>query len=130
MLQRSLHGQVPLRVRERLRARPPTAAFGVVGGSRRRKGGRAAAYRTHAPPHHRWQGFTKFTAQHGFAKPNDERGLRLMNHAAVAVLEAVPDLVLAYGESDEFSFVFKKDTRLFQRRCAPPPAPHARPRPH
>lgn len=39
---------------------------------------------------------------HEFEKPNDERGLHLMNACAVAVLEAFPDIVFSYGHEDEF----------------------------
>ncbi|KAJ2780340.1 tRNA-histidine guanylyltransferase 1-like [Coemansia javaensis] len=62
------------------------------------------------------QGFTRFTAKHGFAKPNDLRALQLMNRAAVAVVEAMQEIVLAYGQSDEYSFVFAKDAKAFERR--------------
>ena len=44
------------------------------------------------------KGFTKFAAAHGFEKPNDARALAVMNDAAVAVLDALPDVVLAYGQ--------------------------------
>ncbi|KAJ2159977.1 tRNA-histidine guanylyltransferase 1-like [Coemansia sp. RSA 552] len=64
------------------------------------------------------QGFTRFTAQHGFEKPNDARALRLMNRAAQAVMERMGDIVVAYGQSDEFSFVFSKDARTFDRRAS------------
>lgn len=39
---------------------------------------------------------------HKFEKPNHERGLRLMNACACAVLEEYPDVVCAYGYSDEY----------------------------
>jgi tRNA(His) 5'-end guanylyltransferase len=54
------------------------------------------------------RGFHKFSEAHDFAKPNDARALGLMNAAAVAVLEEFHDIVLGFGESDEFSFVFRK----------------------
>ncbi|KAJ3148815.1 tRNA-histidine guanylyltransferase 1-like [Irineochytrium annulatum] len=60
--------------------------------------------------------FHRFTSQHGFTKPNDERGLRLANYAACAVMEEVQDVFLAYGQSDEFSFAFRKSTTLYKRR--------------
>ena len=44
--------------------------------------------------------------------------LNLMNTAAVAVMEEFRDIVLAYGQSDEFSFVFRKETQVFKRREA------------
>ncbi|RMZ85599.1 hypothetical protein DV737_g694, partial [Chaetothyriales sp. CBS 132003] len=40
----------------------------------------------------------------------------LMNAAASHVLRSIPDLFFAYGVSDEFSFVFERDTNLFERR--------------
>ncbi|KAF2713675.1 tRNAHis guanylyltransferase [Pleomassaria siparia CBS 279.74] len=63
------------------------------------------------------RGFSKFTTKYKFAKPNDRRALDLMNAAAEAVMKELPDLVLAYGNSDEFSFVFHKDCVLFERRA-------------
>lgn len=44
----------------------------------------------------------RFTDAHGFAKPNDERGLRLMDHAAMDLMREYKDVVLAFGESDEY----------------------------
>ncbi|KAF2677784.1 Thg1-domain-containing protein [Lentithecium fluviatile CBS 122367] len=64
------------------------------------------------------RGFTKFTTKYKFVKPNDRRALDLMNAAAEAVMKDLPDLVLAYGQSDEFSFVFHKDCMLFERRAS------------
>ncbi|EDQ92256.1 uncharacterized protein MONBRDRAFT_31372 [Monosiga brevicollis MX1] len=62
------------------------------------------------------RGFHKFSAKHGFKKPNDARAINLMNAAAVACMNEFPDIVMAYGESDEYSFVFDKRTQLFSRR--------------
>lgn len=39
---------------------------------------------------------------HDFAKPNDERALQLMDHAARDVMNEFKDVVLAFGESDEY----------------------------
>ncbi|KAG0225483.1 hypothetical protein BGW41_004686 [Actinomortierella wolfii] len=64
------------------------------------------------------KGFHKFSAAHNFAKPNDERALHLMNKAAQTVMKELHDIVLAFGESDEFSFLFRKSTDLYQRREA------------
>ncbi|KAJ2553389.1 tRNA-histidine guanylyltransferase 1-like [Coemansia sp. RSA 1933] len=64
------------------------------------------------------QGFTKFTTQHGFAKPNDVRALHLMNRAAKVVMESMQEIVLAYGQSDEYSFVFAKDSKAHDRRAS------------
>ena len=49
-------------------------------------------------------------------KPNDERALGLMSRAAQVVLEDFKDVVMAYGQSDEYSFVFKKHTSMYNRR--------------
>ncbi|KAJ1799274.1 tRNA-histidine guanylyltransferase 1-like [Coemansia sp. RSA 2399] len=64
------------------------------------------------------QGFTKFTAQHGFEKPNDVRALNLMNRAATMVLESMQEIVLGYGQSDEYSFVFSRDAKAYGRRAS------------
>ncbi|CDF77390.1 unnamed protein product [Chondrus crispus] len=61
--------------------------------------------------------FTNFSKAHAFAKPNDSRALRLCNAAAEAVLRDFDQhLAFAYGESDEFSFVLKRQSALFARR--------------
>ncbi|CAG0920035.1 unnamed protein product [Notodromas monacha] len=61
--------------------------------------------------------FHKFSDVHKYAKPNDARALRLMNKAALRVLvEFSPEIVLAYGQSDEYSFVFKRSTEIYCRR--------------
>ena len=62
------------------------------------------------------KGFTKFTDTHGYEKPNDLRGLNLMNDCARQVMETFPDVWLAYGESDEYSFVLRRNTKLYNRR--------------
>lgn len=62
------------------------------------------------------KGFTKFCDAHSFKKPNDERALRLMDACAVAVMSDIGEIVIAYGESDEYSFVFRKKTTLYKRR--------------
>ncbi|GMM34888.1 tRNA guanylyltransferase [Saccharomycopsis crataegensis] len=64
------------------------------------------------------RGFHRFTKNYDFSKPNDERALKLMNKAAHCVMESIPDTVLAYGDSDEYSFLLRKDTDLFERREA------------
>ncbi|KAJ3405402.1 hypothetical protein CcCBS67573_g00578 [Chytriomyces confervae] len=63
-------------------------------------------------------GFHRFSAEHDFAKPNDIRALHLANEAARGVMLELNDIVFAYGESDEFSFVLKRDSTLFKRREA------------
>ncbi|MCI38719.1 tRNA(his) guanylyltransferase, partial [Trifolium medium] len=63
--------------------------------------------------------FHRFSELHEFVKPNDDRALNLMNSCAVAVLEEFrQDIVFAYGVSDEYSFILKKSTDLYQRRAS------------
>ncbi|KAG9235447.1 tRNAHis guanylyltransferas-like protein Thg1 [Amylocarpus encephaloides] len=64
------------------------------------------------------RGFHKFSAKYAFEKPNDRRALDLMNAAAKAVLADLPDIVIAYGISDEYSFVFHRSCALFERRSS------------
>ncbi|KAJ2918134.1 hypothetical protein MD484_g2247, partial [Candolleomyces efflorescens] len=60
--------------------------------------------------------FHRFSDVHDFEKPNDVRALELMDHAAKSVMEEYPDIVLAFGESDEYSFLLKRSTSLYNRR--------------
>ena len=46
----------------------------------------------------------RFSDAHGFTKPNEERALQLMDKAAQALMEEYPDIVLAFGESNEFRY--------------------------
>ncbi|KAK4879237.1 hypothetical protein RN001_007383 [Aquatica leii] len=62
------------------------------------------------------KGFHKFSNKHNFEKPNDLRALNLMNRSAMCVMQEYKDIVLSYGESDEYSFVLRKETDLFNRR--------------
>ncbi|KAI4151512.1 MAG: hypothetical protein LQ341_000899 [Variospora aurantia] len=62
------------------------------------------------------RGFHHLSAKFGLEKPNDRRALDLMNAAARAVLQEIPDIPLAYGMSDEFSFIFDPSCSLFDRR--------------
>ncbi|KAJ8669845.1 hypothetical protein QAD02_001104 [Eretmocerus hayati] len=62
--------------------------------------------------------FSKFADTHQFIKPNDLAAIELMNRAAVSVMEDFREIVIAYGQSDEYSFVFRKDTTLFKRRAS------------
>jgi tRNA(His) guanylyltransferase len=57
-------------------------------------------------------------AKYAFEKPNDRRALDLMNTAAKAVVTELPDITIAYGVSDEYSFVFHKACTLFERRAS------------
>ncbi|TVU38372.1 hypothetical protein EJB05_11739 [Eragrostis curvula] len=47
--------------------------------------------------------FHSFSKIHAFEKPNDENALRLMDTCATAMLKKFPDIVFAYGVSDEYS---------------------------
>ena len=51
-------------------------------------------------------------------KPHDLNALKLMNSCAVEVLEEYADVVLAYGFSDEYTFVFKKTSKFYERRAS------------
>ena len=39
-----------------------------------------------------------------------------MNRAAITVMEDFKEIILGFGQSDEYSFVFRKDTQLYKRR--------------
>lgn len=60
--------------------------------------------------------FHRFSEDHGYSKPNDLRGLSLMNRCAEEVMSQFNDITISYGESDEYSFVFKRTTTQFSRR--------------
>ncbi|KAF8376724.1 hypothetical protein HHK36_031608 [Tetracentron sinense] len=62
--------------------------------------------------------FRRFSEVHEFEKPNDEQALNLMNSCATAMLEEYPDIVFSYGFGDEYSFVFKKASKFYQRRAS------------
>ncbi|KIW63542.1 hypothetical protein PV04_08535 [Phialophora macrospora] len=62
------------------------------------------------------RGFHKLSNYYGFTKPNDRRALRLMNRAATHVVGSIPEITIAYGVSDEYSFVLHRGTTLFERR--------------
>jgi len=62
------------------------------------------------------KGFTKFTTLYKFEKPNDIRGIGLMNKAAQCVVQAFAEIWLAYGQSDEYSFVLRRNSTLYNRR--------------
>ncbi|KXN74511.1 tRNAHis guanylyltransferase [Conidiobolus coronatus NRRL 28638] len=64
------------------------------------------------------KGFTKFTQTHEFIKPTDKRAIELMNLCALEVVKALDEITVAYGQSDEYSFLFKKDCQLFERRSS------------
>lgn len=62
------------------------------------------------------KGFHKFSSKHTFTKPNDTRALHLMNKAAATVMQEYKDIVLSYGVSDEYSFILRKETAVYNRR--------------
>ncbi|KAL8913267.1 MAG: hypothetical protein Q9171_001914 [Xanthocarpia ochracea] len=62
------------------------------------------------------RGFHHLSSRYSFEKPNDQRALDLMNAAAIGVLKELPDIAIAYGISDEYSFVFDRSSSLFDRR--------------
>ncbi|KAI5066173.1 hypothetical protein GOP47_0018797 [Adiantum capillus-veneris] len=62
--------------------------------------------------------FHRFAEVHDFQKPNDIDALNLMNECAKAVMEDLPDIVFAYGVSDEYSFVIRKESTLYGRRSS------------
>ncbi|NXQ79214.1 THG1 guanylyltransferase, partial [Nyctibius grandis] len=62
--------------------------------------------------------FHRFSEQHEFKKPNDDRALQLMTKCAQTVMQELEDIAIAYGQSDEYSFVFKKKSRWFKRRAS------------
>ncbi|KAK4764346.1 hypothetical protein SAY87_013784 [Trapa incisa] len=65
-----------------------------------------------------YRNFERFSEIHEFEKPNDGKALNLMNSCAIAVLEEYPDVVFSYGFHDEYSFVFKKTSKFYQRRAS------------
>ncbi|XP_068134385.1 probable tRNA(His) guanylyltransferase isoform X1 [Hyperolius riggenbachi] len=62
--------------------------------------------------------FHRFSEQHNFTKPNDERALLLMNRCAQNVMEELKDICVAYGQSDEYSFIFHKKSNWYKRRAS------------
>lgn len=64
------------------------------------------------------KGFHKFTEAHNYEKPNDERGLNLMNFAASCVMKEFNEIILSYGQSDEYSFVFHRSASVYNRRAS------------
>ncbi|BGP31295.1 tRNA-His guanylyltransferase [Rhodotorula toruloides] len=67
------------------------------------------------------KGFHGFSKAHNFDKPNDWNALTLMNEAAKRVVggrELNGECVMAFGESDEYSFVFKRSCKLHGRRSS------------
>uniref|UniRef100_A0A8C9FL68 Probable tRNA(His) guanylyltransferase n=1 Tax=Pavo cristatus TaxID=9049 RepID=A0A8C9FL68_PAVCR len=69
-------------------------------------------------PFHQHLPLTSFADQHEFKKPNDDRALHLMTKCAQTVMQELEDIAIAYGQSDEYSFVFKKKSKWFKRRAS------------
>lgn len=64
------------------------------------------------------RGFSKLCKKYDFEKPNDKLALDLMNAAATEVVRSLVDVIFAYGQSDEYSFVLHESTTLFERRAS------------
>ncbi|XP_063301419.1 probable tRNA(His) guanylyltransferase [Pelobates fuscus] len=62
--------------------------------------------------------FHRFSEQHNFTKPNDIRALQLMNRCAKNVMKELDNICIAYGSSDEYSFVFHKNSNWHKRRAS------------
>lgn len=60
--------------------------------------------------------FTSLCESHKLIKPNDIRCIRLMISSAFNVISTFPDIFLSYGQSDEFSFAFRKESNVYNRR--------------
>lgn len=54
----------------------------------------------------RGDNYHRLCAKYEFEKPNDERALELMNAAAKSTMEGIPEVVIGYGVSDEFRYLF------------------------
>ena len=63
-------------------------------------------------------GFSEFVKNHKWIKPMDQRGVDLMVKCASRVCEKFRDIRMAFGQSDEFSFVLPKKCNLWKRREA------------
>jgi len=55
----------------------------------------------------------RMSKKYGFEKPNDRRALELMNSAAIGVMKEIPDVILAYGMSDEYRYVYLLECHWF-----------------
>lgn len=63
------------------------------------------SFHRYEQPHHHSRGLIarhSFSEEHAFSKPNDKRALQLMDRAAIQLMSEFKDIVLAYGQSDEF----------------------------
>jgi len=62
--------------------------------------------------------FTRFSKDHKFEKPNDITALNLMNECAKHLMNDIGEILFAYGQSDEFSFVLSPSCQLYNRRAS------------
>ena len=62
------------------------------------------------------QAFHALSTSQQWTKPNDDRQLQLMNAAAQRVMAEYSDISLAFGMSDEYSFVLPPSSTLYKRR--------------
>ncbi|XP_035898434.1 probable tRNA(His) guanylyltransferase [Anopheles stephensi] len=62
------------------------------------------------------KGFHRFCNVHTFTKPNDLDALQLMNLAGMTVMQEFNEIAIGYGQSDEYSFVFRREASVYQRR--------------
>ena len=60
--------------------------------------------------------FTPFCQRHPILRPIDDRLLGLMNECGRRVMEKIEDIVFGFGQSDEFSFIFKKSSQVCDRK--------------
>jgi len=60
--------------------------------------------------------FSNFTKVQNYRRPYDARGQGLMDHVAMMTMKEFSGVVLAYGESDEYSFVLRPSEDMFNRR--------------
>ncbi|CAG8521424.1 11220_t:CDS:2 [Acaulospora morrowiae] len=61
----------------------------------------------------RIDGRNRFSERHQFAKPNDQSALDLMNKCAATIINDIQDIVLAYGQSDEYRKIVSTIVSLF-----------------
>jgi tRNA(His) guanylyltransferase len=62
--------------------------------------------------------FSHFTKVHAYEKPIDRNAIELMNLSARNVMKTFPEVCMAYGQSDEFSFLLDRNTELLNRRSS------------
>ncbi|EGW30092.1 uncharacterized protein SPAPADRAFT_144742 [Spathaspora passalidarum NRRL Y-27907] len=62
------------------------------------------------------KGFHKFSQHYQFTKPNDIAALQVMNRAAHKIMTKYSDVMMAYGDSDEYSFLLRRQCELYERR--------------